>query len=116
MAQHIGPHARGHDRAGGARTEPTNATEPVHLIRKADLEAAPPGTPVRCTTFELAPETNHYYATYDDGDGIGILFEHTEGAELSMVQGPGDLDALGRPCDPALAGLYGFPMAPDRTT
>ncbi|HRW38365.1 MAG TPA: carotenoid oxygenase family protein [Aquihabitans sp.] len=102
--------------SGGARTEPANASEPVHLIRKADLEATPPGQPVRCTTFELAPEVNHYYATYDDADGIGILFEHTEAAELSMVQGPGDLDALGRPCDPALAGLYGFPMAPDRTT
>lgn len=24
--------------------------------------------------------------------------------------------ALGRPCDPALRGLYGFPMSPDRTT
>ena len=33
-----------------------------------------------------------------------------------MTQRPGDLDALGRPCDPALRGLYGFPMSPDRTT
>ena len=31
-----------------------------------------------------------------------------------MTQRPDDLDAFGRPCDPALAGLYGFPMAPDR--
>jgi carotenoid cleavage dioxygenase-like enzyme len=102
--------------SGGARTVPANLTAPVHLIRKADLDAAPPGTPVPCTTFELAPETNHYYATYDDSDGVTILFEHTESAELSMTQGAGDLDALGRPCDPALRGLYGFPMAPDRTT
>jgi carotenoid cleavage dioxygenase-like enzyme len=102
--------------SGGARTEPANASEPVYLIRKADLEATPPGTEVRCQRFELAPETNHYYATYDDADGVTILFEHSESAELSMTQGPGDVDALGRPCDPALAGLYGFPMAPDRTT
>lgn len=102
--------------SGGARTEPANASEPVYLIRKADLEATPPGTEVRCQRFELAPETNHYYATYDDTDGVTILFEHSESAELSMTQGPGDVDALGRPCDPALAGLYGFPMAPDRTT
>jgi carotenoid cleavage dioxygenase-like enzyme len=102
--------------SGGARTEPANASEPVYLIRKADLDATPPGQEVPCQRFELAPETNHYYATYDDSDGIAILFEHTESAELSMTQQAGDLDALGRPCDPALRGLYGFPMAPDRAT
>ena len=45
-----------------------------------------------------------------------VLFEHTENADIAMTQGEGDLDALGRPCDPALRGLYGFPMSPDRTT
>lgn len=102
--------------SGGARTEPANASGPVYLIRKADLEAVPPGTEVGCQMFEVAPENNHYYATYDDTDGIGILFEHTESADIAMTQRRGDTDALGRPCDPALAGLYGFPMAPDRTT
>jgi all-trans-8'-apo-beta-carotenal 15,15'-oxygenase len=102
--------------AGGARTEPANASGPVHLIRKADLEATPPGQPVAFQTFEMAPENNHYYANWDDSDGITILFEHTECADIAMVQKLGDTDALGRPCDPALAGLYGFPMAPDRTT
>ena len=101
---------------GGSRTEPANLSGPVHLIRKADLEAVAPGTPVSCLRFEMAPENNHYYATYDDAEGIAILFEHTESAELSMTQQEGDIDALGRPCDPALRGLYGFPMAPDRTT
>lgn len=102
--------------AGGARTEPANLGGPVFLIRKTDLEAAPPGTEVACRRFEMAPENNHYYATYDDADGIAILFEHTESADIAMTQHAGDTDALGRPCDPALRGLYGFPMAPDRTT
>jgi all-trans-8'-apo-beta-carotenal 15,15'-oxygenase len=102
--------------AGGPRTEPANPSEPVHLIRKDELLATPPGVPVACRTFVLAPETNHYYATWDDTDGVTVVFEHTESAELSMVQGPDDIDALGRPCDPALAGLYGLPMAPDRTS
>ena len=102
--------------AGGPRTEPANHSGPVHLIRKADLEATPPGQPVSFQTFEMAPENNHYYANWDDTDGITILFEHTECADIAMVQKVGDTDALGRPCDPALAGLYGFPMAPDRTT
>lgn len=102
--------------AGGRRTEPANLGGPVYLVRKADLEATPPGTEVPCQVFEVAPENNHYYATYDDTDGIAILFEHTECADIAMTQQDGDLDALGRPCDPALRGLYGFPMAPDRTT
>lgn len=102
--------------SGGSRTQPANPSGPVHLIRKADLDRTPPGHDVPCQMFELAPETNHYYATYDDTDGIAILFEHTENADIAMTQKAGDIDALGRLCDPALRGLYGFPMAPDRTT
>ena len=102
--------------AGGARTEPANADGPLYLIRKDQLAATPPGSPVPCTTLRIAPEINHYYGVYDDTDGVRILFEHTESAELSMTQGAGDLDALGRPCDPALRGLYGLPMSPDRTS
>ena len=102
--------------SGGERTEPANTDAPLFLIRKDRLEATPPGQPVPCTTFRVAPEINHYYATYDDSDGIRILFEHTENADIAMTQGAGDLDALGRPCDPALRGLYGFPMSPDRNS
>ena len=101
---------------GGERTEPANHDGPLYLIRKDDLEATPPGREVGCDVFRVAPEINHYYAIYDDTDGIRVLFEHTENADIAMTQGPGDLDALGRPCDPALRGLYGFPMSPDRTT
>lgn len=100
---------------GGARTQPANASAPVHLIRKDQLEATPPGEEVPCRTFTLGPETNHYYASYDDRHGITVLFEHTENADIAMAQGPDDLDAFGRPCDPALRGLYGMPMSPDRT-
>ena len=56
----------------------------------------------------------HYYAVHDDADGVQVVFEHTENTELAMGQRPGDLDALGRPCDPAFVGLYGFPMSPSR--
>jgi carotenoid cleavage dioxygenase-like enzyme len=101
---------------GGKRTQPANASGPVYLIRKDALEATVPGQPVPCQQFELAPENNHYYATYDDSDGITILFEHTEAADIAMTQQAGDVDALGRPCDPALRGLYGLPMCPDRAT
>ncbi|NLD78139.1 MAG: carotenoid oxygenase [Acidimicrobiales bacterium] len=102
--------------SGGERTEPNNYGGPVYLIRKDALEATAPGQPVPCSAFELAPEMNHYYGVYDDSDGIQVLFEHTENSDIAMAQRPGDVDALGRPCDPALMGLYGFPMSPDRTT
>ena len=102
--------------AGGDRTEPANHSGPVFMIRKDALEATTPGEPVAAQVFEIAPEINHYYAVYDDSDGVRVLFEHTENADIAMTQRHGDLDALGRPVDPALNGLYGFPMSPDRTT
>jgi carotenoid cleavage dioxygenase-like enzyme len=101
--------------AGGERTLPANDGGPVHLIRKDELEATPEGQEVACRAFSLAPEMNHYYASYDDRHGVTVLFEHTENADIAMTQGAGDTDALGRPCDPALRGLYGMPMSPDRT-
>ncbi len=99
---------------GGERTEPNNPTEPLYLIRKADLDRTAVGEAVPCRTFTVAPEVMHYYAVYDDSDGVRVVFEHTENSELGLAQRPGDVDALGRPCDPAFAGLYGFPMSPSR--
>jgi all-trans-8'-apo-beta-carotenal 15,15'-oxygenase len=101
---------------GGKRTQPANHSGPVYLIRKDQIEATKPGQEVACKRFELAPELNHYYGIYDDSNGIKIVFEHTENADIAMTQDTGALDALGRPCDPKLRGLYGFPMSPDRTT
>lgn len=102
--------------AGGDRSEPNNADEPIYLIRKADLDAAAPGTEVAARRFELAPEMNHYYAQYDDRDGVVVLFEHMENSDIAMASRAGDVDAWGRPVDPALFGLYGFAMTPSRTT
>ena len=102
--------------AGGDRTEGNNRVSPLYLIRKETLLATPPGDAVACTTVTIAPEINHYYATWDDSDGVQVLFEHVENTDIAMTQQAGDLDALGRPCDPALRGLYGLPMSPDRTS
>jgi carotenoid cleavage dioxygenase-like enzyme len=101
---------------GGDRTEPNNRVSPLYLIRKEALLATPPGEEVACTTVTIAPEINHYYATWDDSAGVQVLFEHVENTDIAMTQQAGDLDALGRPCDPALRGLYGLPMSPDRTS
>ena len=101
---------------GGDRAEPNNADEPIYLIRKADLDAAEPGTEVRSRRYQLAPEMNHYYAQYDDSGGVTVLFEHTENTDIAMASREGDIDAWGRPVDPALFGLYGFAMTPTRTS
>ena len=68
--------------SGGARTEPANASGPVYLIRKDTLEATPVGHEVPCQVFEMAPENNHYYATYDDADGIARARALTRGPGL----------------------------------
>ena len=101
---------------GGERTEPANPDEPIYLIRKSDLEATPPGGEVACRTYHLAPEMNHYYAAYDDADGVVVLFEHSENADIAMASRVGDIDVFGRSVDPALAGLYGFAMSPTKTS
>src|SRR5690606_33861883 len=82
----------------------------------AALDSTPPGTEVPCRSFRVSPELNHHYATYDDSGGIRILFEHTQSADIAMTQQPGDAAALARPRDPALRGLDGVRIAPDRTT
>lgn len=102
--------------SGGERTQPANHDAPLYLIRKDVLLATPPGRPVSAECFRIAPEINHYYATYDDSAGVQVLFEHTENADIAMTQRLGDTDGWGRPCDPRLKGMYGFPMSPDRTS
>jgi hypothetical protein len=58
----------------------------------------------------------HYYAAYDDADGITVLFEHTPEQDLAMALRAEDLDAWGRPVDPALVGMYTHPLSASRTS
>lgn len=96
----------------GERTLTTLPDEPVYLVRKDALLRTPVGEEVPCTSFRVAPETNHFYAVYDDADGVRILFEHTTDTDLAMALRDGDLDAFGRAVDPALHGVYMHPAAP----
>jgi carotenoid cleavage dioxygenase-like enzyme len=101
---------------GGERTVTNNPDEPVHLVRKADLDATPPGQAVTALTHRVGPEVMHYYATWDDSDGITVLFEHTADTDLAMHLRPDDTDAWGRPVDPRLVGMYNHPMRPATLT
>lgn len=101
---------------GNERTLTNLPDEPVYLIRKEEVEATAPGAEVSARCFRVAPEVMHYYAVYDDSDGITVLFEHTPEQDLAMALRPDDRDALGRPVDPALVGMYTHPMSASRTS
>jgi len=94
----------------GERSVTNFTDEPVFLVRKDTLESTPHGKPVDPVVVRVGPEVNHYYAVWDDADGIRLLFEHTIDTDLAMCLRPGDVDAHGRPVDPALHGLYNHPM------
>ncbi len=94
----------------GERSVTNNVDEPVYLIRKDAVEATPLGEPVPSTAFRVGPEVMHYYARYDDTDGIEVVFEHTPETDLAMYLRADDTDAFGRPVDPAMAGMYNHPM------
>jgi all-trans-8'-apo-beta-carotenal 15,15'-oxygenase len=94
----------------GERSVTNFTDEPIFLVRKDALEATPHGQPVAAVELRTGPEVNHYYAVWDDADGIRLVFEHTIDTDLAMCLREGDVDALGRPVDPALHGLYNHPM------
>ncbi|WP_019633239.1 carotenoid oxygenase family protein [Actinomadura atramentaria] len=99
---------------GGDRTVANNPDGPVLLIRKDDLDRS--SGSVRCTTFRIAPEVNHFYARYDDSDGVQVVMEHSPGVDIGMYLRADDVDVYGRPVDPALRGMYCHGMSPAVTT
>lgn len=101
---------------GGERTVTTFTDEPVYLIRKDAVATTPVGEEVPATVVRVGPEVMHYYAVFDDTDGITVLFEHTPEQDLAMALREGDTDAWGRPVDPRLVGMYTHPMSPSRTS
>ncbi len=98
---------------GGERTLTTDEEVPVWLIRKEQLESLPSGSPVTPVPFTMAPPTGHYYARWDDTDGVSVVWEGMDLMDLGLYMRPGDLDVNGNPIDPAVAGLYNMAMAPE---
>lgn len=101
---------------GGERTMTIDAAVPVWLIRKDVLEATPSGSPVTPTTLTMAPPSGHYYARYDDADGISVVWEGMDLMDLALYLRPDDVDVNGHPVDPAVVGLYNMAMAPETIT
>ena len=101
---------------GGERTVTIDADVPVWLVRKDDLFSRPSGTPVQPTCFRVSPPNGHFYARYDDSDGISVVWEGMDLMDLALYLRPDDVDIHGRPVDPASVGLYNMAMAPETIT
>ena len=101
---------------GGERTVQIDEQVPVWLIRKEQLDGLATGTPVAAKRLMMAPPTGHYYARWDDTDGISVVWEGMDLMDLAMYVKPGDLDINGDPVDPSVVGLYNMAMAPETIT
>lgn len=97
---------------GGERTVTIDDEIPCYLVRKAAVDATPAGSPLPAVRVPISPSTGHYYAVWDDRDGIRIIFEHMDRVDLGCKLQPDDLDAFGRPVDPAHIGFYNMAMGP----
>ena len=101
---------------GGERTSTIEYEVPVWLIRKDALDGLPSGTPITPRCLTMAPPSGHYYARWDDTDGISVVWEGMDLMDLGLYLRPDDLDVNGQPVDPAAAGLYNMAMAPETIT
>ncbi len=98
--------------AGRPRSVRMNLESPAFLLRKADVEKTPPGQLLAMKRFLIAPPTGHFYAKYDDADGIRAIFEHMDGVDLAFFLKADDVDATGELIDPTQVGLYNMAMTP----
>ncbi len=98
---------------GGERTVTVGTDAPVWLLRKDELLAQPSGSPVHPVCFRVAPPNGHFYARYDDSEGITCVWEGMDLMDLGLYVRADDLDVLGRPVDPTSVGLYNMSMAPE---
>ncbi|MCX7620036.1 MAG: carotenoid oxygenase family protein [Acidimicrobiales bacterium] len=96
----------------GVRSVLIDDEVPVFLVRKDRIEQTPVGDEVAAEVFTVSPSTGHFYARYDDSDGVRVLFEHMDRTDLGFHLRADDTDAFGRPVDPALVGFYNMAMAP----
>ena len=101
---------------GGERTVTVDRDSPVWLVRKDDLLSRPSGTPIEPVCFRVSPPNGHFYARYDDHDGVSVVWEGMDLTDLALYIRPDDLDLRGKPMEPASVGLYTMAMAPDTIT
>lgn len=98
---------------GGERTVTVDDEVPVWLVRKEAVEGLASGTPVRPVCLRMAPPSGHYYARWDDTDGVSVIWEGMDLMDLGLYLRSDDTDVNGEPIDPGVVGLYNMAMAPE---
>ncbi len=101
---------------GGERSLTIDDEVPVWLIRKEQLDGLASGAPVTPVCLTMSPPAGHYYARWDDTDGISVVWEGMDRMDLGFYLRPDDLDVNGNPVDPAAVGLYNMAMGPETIT
>ncbi len=96
---------------GGDRSVQIDTEVPVFFVRKDVLEATPNGGEVPFERATFGPTTGHYYADWDDSDGIRVLFEHMDLTDLACRLKADDVDAHGNLLNPAYVGMYQMAMS-----
>jgi hypothetical protein len=66
--------------------------------------------------FTVSPPNGHFYARYDDSDGISVVWEGMDLMDLGLYIRPDDRDVNGNPVAPEEVGLYNMAMAPETLT
>lgn len=103
--------ADGGELNGGERSVLIDTEVPVFFVRKDVVEATPDGEDVPFERAVFGPTTGHYYADWDDTDGVRVLFEHMDTTDLACRLRSDDVDVHGRSLNPAYVGLYQMAMS-----
>jgi all-trans-8'-apo-beta-carotenal 15,15'-oxygenase len=98
---------------GGERALHIDAEVAVWLVRKDELDTLASGTPVTPIPLTMSPPTGHFYARWEDRDGISVVWEGMDLMDLAFYLKPDDVDVNGDPINPAMVGLYNMAMAPE---
>lgn len=101
---------------GGERSVTIDSDVPVWLIRKDDLLGRRSGEAVVPVCFRMSPPNGHFYARYDDSEGVSVVWEGMDLMDLALYLRPDDVDVHGNPISPDAVGLYNMAMAPETIT
>jgi carotenoid cleavage dioxygenase-like enzyme len=98
---------------GGERVLQIDDEVAVWMVRKDELDTLASGTPVTPVALMMSPSAGHFYARWEDRDGISVVWEGMDLMDLAFYMKPDDVDVNGNPIDPAMVGLYNMAMAPE---
>jgi len=97
---------------GGERTTTIDEEVPVWLIRKDALDGLASGTPVAPVCFTMSPPNGHYYARWDDTDGVSVVWEGMDLMDLASTCVPTTSTSTVTPSTPPRSASTTWPWRP----